>query len=115
VSDRRLALAPGRALIIVANWPYTLLGIMPTNNRLMDLDPLGAGPESRALIKRWGNLHAVRSALGLAATAVFLWASLRWGASTLVASLDELLRRITTLPTRLTSSLPCGRVDEQIL
>ncbi len=65
------------ALIIVANWPYTLLGIMPTNNRLMDLDPLGAGPESRALIKRWGNLHAVRSALGLAATAVFLWASLR--------------------------------------
>jgi hypothetical protein len=64
------------ALILVANWPYTLLGIMPTNNRLMDLDPAQIGPESRALIKTWGRLHAVRSTLGFAATAVFLWASL---------------------------------------
>ncbi|SRR6266542_605573 len=65
------------ALILVANWPYTLLVIMPTNNRLMTLDPAQAGPESRALIKTWGHLHAVRSALGFAATAVFLWTSLR--------------------------------------
>jgi hypothetical protein len=65
------------ALLLVTNWPYTLLVIMPTNNRLMTLDPTRAGPESRALIERWGGLHAVRSALGLAATATFLWASLR--------------------------------------
>jgi len=60
------------ALLLVSNWPYTLLGIMPTNNRLMALDPKQAGPESRALVERWGKLHAVRSALGFAATAVFL-------------------------------------------
>ena len=58
-------------------WPYTLLGIMPTNKRLMALDPTLAGPESRGLIERWGTPHAVRSALGPAATAVYFWASLR--------------------------------------
>src|SRR5436309_770123 len=43
------------ALLLVANWPYTLLCIMPTNNRLMELDPTRAGPESRALVESWGN------------------------------------------------------------
>jgi hypothetical protein len=50
---------------------------MPTNNRLMALDPTQAGRESRALVEKWAKLHAVRSALGVAATAVFFWASLR--------------------------------------
>jgi hypothetical protein len=62
------------ALILLANWPYTLLGIMPTNNRLMAIAPGAAGPESRALIVRWGRLHAVRTALGFASAVVFLWA-----------------------------------------
>jgi hypothetical protein len=65
------------AFVLLANWPYTLVGIMPTNNTLMALDPAQAGPESRRLIEKWGRLHAVRSALGGAATAIFLWASLR--------------------------------------
>ena len=64
------------ALVLVANWPYTLLGMMTTNNRLMGLDPADAGAESRALIERWARLHAVRTTLGIAATAIFLWASL---------------------------------------
>jgi hypothetical protein len=62
------------ALVIIANWPYTLIGIMPTNRRLMATAPDAAGAESRALIEKWGRLHAVRTALGFAATAVFLWA-----------------------------------------
>jgi hypothetical protein len=65
------------ALLLVANWPYTLLVIMPTNNRLMAFDPAQAGHESRALIETWAKLHAVRSGLGLGATTVFFWASLR--------------------------------------
>src|ERR1700690_2941447 len=64
------------AVILVANWPYTFLGIMPTNNRLMAIEPAAAGAESRRLIVTWASLHAVRTALGFAATAVFLWASL---------------------------------------
>ena len=65
------------ALILIANWPYTLLGIMPTNNRLMAIEPENAGPDSRKLIERWASLHAVRTALGFAATLIFFWASLR--------------------------------------
>jgi hypothetical protein len=64
------------AVILIANWPFTLLGIMPTNNTLMATDPALAGTGSRQLIEHWAKLHAVRSALGFAATLVFLWASL---------------------------------------
>lgn len=64
------------AIIILANWPYTLIVIMPTNRRLLSIEPATAGATSRVLIERWGALHAVRTALGAAATAAFLWASL---------------------------------------
>lgn len=75
VADGQLGLAAG-AVVLIANWPYTLLGIMPTNRKLMATEPAGAGPESRALIERWGGLHAVRTGLGLAATSIFLWAAM---------------------------------------
>lgn len=65
------------AVVLIANWPYTLLGIVPTNQTLMATEPAGAGPETRALIEEWGRLHAVRTGLGLAATSIFLWASMR--------------------------------------
>jgi len=65
------------ALLMLANWPFTFLAIMPTNHRLMATEPATAGPESRALVERWGWLHAGRTALGLAASLAFLWASLR--------------------------------------
>lgn len=64
------------AIVLVANWPYTIFGIMPTNHILNDIPPEQAGPESRALIEKWGNLHAVRSALGAISTALFLLASI---------------------------------------
>lgn len=64
------------AAVLIANWPYTLFGIMPTNRKLMATDPVNAGPESRAMIEQWAMLHAVRTGLGFAATLIFLLASL---------------------------------------
>jgi Domain of unknown function (DUF1772) len=60
--------------VLIANWPYTFLGIMPTNNALMAIQPDAAGAEARRLIEKWGGLHAGRSALGAVATLIFLWA-----------------------------------------
>ena len=62
------------AVLIFANWPYTLIGIMPTNNRLKAIAEIDAGPTSRAMLVSWGRLHAVRTVLGLAATLAYLWA-----------------------------------------
>lgn len=65
------------AALLVANWPYTLLGIMPTNRQLMAMEPTSAGAPSRALIEKWAALHAGRTGLGLSATLAYLWASSR--------------------------------------
>ena len=62
------------ALLMIANWPVTFFAIMPTNNRLMAMDPQMGGPQTRAMIQTWGSLHAIRTSLGFAATLVFLWA-----------------------------------------
>ena len=63
------------ALVLVANWPYTLIGIMPVNRRIMAIRPEGANAASTALITQWGALHGIRTALGLSATGIFLVAS----------------------------------------
>ena len=62
------------AVVLLANWPYTIFVIMPTNGRLMDTPPEAATAETRRMLERWGALHAGRSALGLLATLIFLWA-----------------------------------------
>jgi hypothetical protein len=65
------------AFLLLANWPFTLVAILPTNKLLSDIKPHNAGSRSRELIEKWGRLHAVRSLLGAAATVLFLWASLQ--------------------------------------
>ena len=67
------------AVVLLANWPYTLLVIMPVNHKLNAIELDRAGPESRALIVRWGGLHARRTMLGFLATALFLFAMLASG------------------------------------
>jgi hypothetical protein len=62
------------AAVLFTNWPYTILVIMPINHRLMNTRLDAATAETRLMIGRWGILHAGRSALGLVATLVFLWA-----------------------------------------
>lgn len=63
------------ALLLLANWPFTLLAVMKVNRALEAAD--GAGPETRALLERWGRLHAVRTVVGLASVAAML-AALHW-------------------------------------
>jgi Domain of unknown function (DUF1772) len=65
------------AALILANWPYTLLIIMPTNKQLETTPAEEADEETRGLLEQWGRLHAVRGVLGTAATLVYLWASVR--------------------------------------
>lgn len=62
------------AALILANWPYTLIGIMPINHKLNAIADEDAGPVSRAMLIAWGKLHAVRSILGTGATIAYLWA-----------------------------------------
>jgi hypothetical protein len=65
------------ALVMIANWPYTLLVMAPLNNRLMAMTEANAGDASTEMIRRWGRLHAVRTVLGVIGTALFFWASYR--------------------------------------
>jgi hypothetical protein len=60
------------AALMLANWPYTLLVMMPTNKRIGAWPIERADDASRALIVKWGRMHAVRTALGLLAAAGFL-------------------------------------------
>jgi hypothetical protein len=62
-------------LLLLANWPVTLLVILPVNRKLEAMAE--ADSETRSLLDRWGRLHAVRAALGIAATAAML-AALYW-------------------------------------
>jgi hypothetical protein len=60
------------ALAIGAVIPLTLIVIMPTNRRLLGPDPLGEA-ESLRLLRRWGRLHAVRTALAGVGLLAFLF------------------------------------------
>jgi len=63
------------ALLLVANWPFTLFVIMPTNKALLATASDAAGARSRELVVKWGRLHAVRTAVGATAALVFQWAA----------------------------------------
>jgi hypothetical protein len=62
------------AIAMIAPWPWTLFAIKPTNDALLATDPERAGPQSRALLVRWGALHAARTALGALASLALVWA-----------------------------------------
>jgi hypothetical protein len=46
--------------------------MMPTNKRIGSWPVESASAESRALVVKWGALHVVRTALGLAAAVGYL-------------------------------------------
>ena len=62
------------AILILSPWPYTLVGIMPTNRALKAVAPERADADTRAKLETWGRLHAGRTALGVAAVLAYLWA-----------------------------------------
>lgn len=67
------------AILMLANWPYTLAVILPLNHKLKAIAADSAGPESRAMLARWNVLHRNRSILSGIATVVFLWIASTYG------------------------------------
>ena len=57
-------------LAIFAAVPFTLFVIFPTNKRLLDPGLDRRAAETRGLLVRWGQLHAVRTLLGVASAAL---------------------------------------------
>jgi hypothetical protein len=68
VEDQWLPVVGG--ILMLANWPYTLLVINPTNKRLTAMKNADADP--RRLVKLWGRLHLGRILLGLLGLCAFL-------------------------------------------
>ncbi len=62
------------ALLIVSVIPFTLIVILPTNNKLLEPGRDHSSDETQRLLEAWGRLHAVRSVLSVAATLVYLCA-----------------------------------------
>jgi hypothetical protein len=60
-------------LLIGAVVPFTFIVIMPINHKLLAPGRDLASAETRGLLERWANLHAVRSLLSLVASVLFLW------------------------------------------
>ncbi|KAL3076186.1 hypothetical protein niasHT_038812 [Heterodera trifolii] len=54
----------GSALML-ANWPLTLIFILPLQKRLMAINEASADEKTRAGLERWGHLHGMCAALGL--------------------------------------------------
>lgn len=60
------------AVLIGLVVPFTFIAIMPTNRQLQTPGRDLASQETRLLLVKWGNLHAVRSALSFAASLVYV-------------------------------------------
>ncbi len=63
------------ALIIGAVVPITFKIIMPTNQQLLEPDRDLSSSETRALLNRWGRLHALRTVMSVSAFAGFVYLS----------------------------------------
>lgn len=61
------------AILIFSVMPYTVLFMFPTNRKLIDPATDPESPETQALLHRWARLHAVRTALSMAASLLMIW------------------------------------------
>lgn len=60
------------AVLIGLVVPFTFIAIMPTNHRLLESGRDLSSEETKRLLEKWGKLHAVRSALSLVASVIYL-------------------------------------------
>jgi hypothetical protein len=60
------------AILLLANWPWTIFVMMATNRALMTTETHEISPNTRALIVKWNRLHTVRITLGVLAILAFL-------------------------------------------
>jgi hypothetical protein len=65
------------ALFILAVVPVTFIIIFPINKQLLAPGRDPGSPETRKLLIKWGQLHAIRSALSLVASVIFVWQLVR--------------------------------------
>jgi hypothetical protein len=65
------------AVLIGSVVPFTFIGVMPTNHKLLAPNRDLNSAETRALLERWAVLHAVRTVLSIAATIVYIWLTLQ--------------------------------------
>jgi uncharacterized membrane protein len=61
------------SLLILAVVPVTLIIIFPTNKLLLTPGRDIGSLETRELLVKWGQLHAIRSILSLTASVLYLW------------------------------------------
>ena len=61
------------ALFIGAVVPFTFIVVMPTNHKLLAPGRDLTSVETRELMRHWAKLHAVRTALSLIASVIYVW------------------------------------------
>lgn len=59
------------ATVLLLNWPYTIVAIMPTNRVLVAANAKNRPEGSGELLKKWEKLHRLRIFLGALATVLF--------------------------------------------
>lgn len=59
-------------VLLLGMFPFTAIFIVPTNLKLLKVDPLESGEEAAALHARWGRMHALRTMIGAVAFPLFL-------------------------------------------
>jgi hypothetical protein len=97
------------AILLLSNWPWTMLGIMPTNKMLMATELKDAGPQTRALIVKWKNFLCPYGAGVPCGLGFHDWALViarRWSSSRRCAGLLEGPRRLSPLKLLQKKQLP---------
>ena len=62
------------SILLAGMFPFTALLIVPTNRKLLKVDPMAEPDLAESLHLRWGRAHTWRTLIGAPAFLLFLWA-----------------------------------------